>query len=302
MTAETDQMKPCHVHFLPALLSPSSPVITGGASPLSGVAIQDKNDAYKEAMVLKQSLKQFGRDDLTLSSFRSSKEAVSSVEVIVQHGLDTPEGLAVDWIAGNIYWIDSKMEQIEVAKLDGNMRTTLIAGSMMYPRAIALDPRHGILFWTDWDSSFPRIEAASMSGAGRKAIYKALGTSGWLNGLTVDYLENRIVWIDAMSDGIYSALYDGSELIEVLHNHEYLSHPFAVTLYGGDVYWTDWKTNTLLKANKWTGHNVTVVQRTSARPYDLQIYHQTRQPQGTLAISLLLLSTLQNDRTACEIK
>ncbi|XP_062904698.1 low-density lipoprotein receptor-related protein 1-like isoform X1 [Mobula hypostoma] len=204
--------------------------------------------------------------------------AVSSVEVIVQHGLDTPEGLAVDWIAGNIYWIDSKMEQIEVAKLDGTMRTTLIAGDMVYPRAIALDPRYGILFWTDWDSSFPRIEAASMSGAGRKAIYEALGTGGWLNGLTVDYLENRIIWIDAMSDAIYSALYDGSELIEVLRDHEYLSHPFAVTLYGGDVYWTDWKTNTLLKANKWTGQNVTVVQRTSARPYDLQIYHQTRQP------------------------
>lgn len=54
------------------------------------------------------------------------------------------------------------------------------------------------LFWTDWDSSFPRIEVASMSGAGRKAIYKALGTGGWLNGLTVDYLENRIIWIDAM--------------------------------------------------------------------------------------------------------
>uniref|UniRef100_A0A4W3IBD4 LDL receptor related protein 1B n=1 Tax=Callorhinchus milii TaxID=7868 RepID=A0A4W3IBD4_CALMI len=206
--------------------------------------------------------------------------AVSNVEVIVQHGLDTPEGLAVDWIAGNIYWIDSKMEQIEVAKLDGSMRTTLIAGAMVYPRAIALDPRYGILFWTDWDSNFPRIEAASMSGAGRRTVHKALGSEGWLNGLTVDYLENRIVWIDAMSDGIYSALYDGSELIEVLRGHEYLSHPFAVTLFGGDVYWTDWKTNTLLKANKWTGQNVTVVQRTSARPYDLQIYHQTRQPQA----------------------
>uniref|UniRef100_A0ACB8EN16 Exosome complex protein n=1 Tax=Sphaerodactylus townsendi TaxID=933632 RepID=A0ACB8EN16_9SAUR len=32
---------------------------------------------------------------------------------------------------------------------------------------------------------------------------------------------------------------------------------------GGEVYWTDWRTNTLAKANKWTGHNVTVVQRTN---------------------------------------
>lgn len=68
---------------------------------------------------------------------------VSSIEVVVQHGLATPEGLTVDWIAGNIYWIDSNLDQIEVAKLDGTLRTTLIAGAMEHPRAIALDPRYG---------------------------------------------------------------------------------------------------------------------------------------------------------------
>ena len=45
-------------------------------------------------------------------------------------------------------------------------------------------------------------------------------------------------------------------------------------------YWTDWRTNTLAKANKWTGHNVTVVQRTNTQPFDLQVYHPSRQPMG----------------------
>lgn len=55
-----------------------------------------------------------------------------------------------------------------------------------------------ILFWTDWDASLPRIEAASMSGEGRHTIHKETGSSGgWPNGLTVDYMERRIVWIDA---------------------------------------------------------------------------------------------------------
>lgn len=35
------------------------------------------------------------------------------------------------------------MDQIEVAKLDGTMRTTLLAGDVEHPRAIALDPREG---------------------------------------------------------------------------------------------------------------------------------------------------------------
>lgn len=43
----------------------------------------------------------------------------------------------------------------------------------------------------------PRIEAASMSGEGRRTIHKETGSGGWPNGLTVDYMERRIVWIDA---------------------------------------------------------------------------------------------------------
>uniref|UniRef100_A0A673BTW4 Low density lipoprotein receptor-related protein 1Aa n=1 Tax=Sphaeramia orbicularis TaxID=375764 RepID=A0A673BTW4_9TELE len=210
----------------------------------------------------------------------SDNGALTSFDVVIQYGLATPEGLAVDWIAGNIYWVESNLDQIEVAKLDGTMRTTLLAGEVEHPRAIALDPRDGILFWTDWDASLPRIEAASMSGEGRKTIHKETGNGGWPNGLTVDYLERRILWIDARSDAIYSAKYDGSGLIEVLRGHEYLSHPFAVTMYGGEVYWTDWRTNTLAKANKWTGSNVTVVQRTNTQPFDLQVYHPSRQPQA----------------------
>ncbi|KAF7208497.1 transcript variant X2 [Nothobranchius furzeri] len=210
----------------------------------------------------------------------SENGALTSFDVVIQYGLATPEGLAVDWIAGNIYWVESNLDQIEVAKLDGTMRTTLLAGHVEHPRAIALDPRDGILFWTDWDASLPRIEAASMSGEGRKTIHKETGSGGWPNGLTVDYLERRILWIDARSDAIYSAKYDGSGLIQVLKGHEYLSHPFAVTMYGGEVYWTDWRTNTLAKANKWTGSNVTVVQRTNTQPFDLQVYHPSRQPQA----------------------
>uniref|UniRef100_A0A8C8LYL0 EGF-like domain-containing protein n=1 Tax=Oncorhynchus tshawytscha TaxID=74940 RepID=A0A8C8LYL0_ONCTS len=213
--------------------------------------------------------------------YRGKLLGVTGIEVVVQHGLATPEGLAVDWIAGNLYWIDSNLDQIEVAKLNGELRTTLIAGGMEHPRAIALDPEQGIIFWTDWDATFPRIEAASMSGGGRHVVFRDMEIGAWPNGLTLDLMEKRVVWTDARSDAIFSALYDGTGMIEILKGHEYLSHPFAVCLYGGSVYWTDWRTNTLARANKWTGANVTVIQKTSAQPFDLQIYHPSRQPQAS---------------------
>lgn len=78
-----------------------------------------------------------------LDCFQCFPVALTTFDVVIQHGLATPEGLAVDWIAGNIYWVESNLDQIEVAKLDGTMRTTLLAGEVEHPRAIALDPRDG---------------------------------------------------------------------------------------------------------------------------------------------------------------
>lgn len=69
--------------------------------------------------------------------------AVSKIEPIVELGLIKTEGIAIDWITDTIYWAESNIDQIEVAKLDGSNRGTLISGNMSSPRAIVLDPRIG---------------------------------------------------------------------------------------------------------------------------------------------------------------
>jgi len=69
--------------------------------------------------------------------------ALINIEVVIQTGLATAEGLAVDWIGENLYWVESNLDQIEVAKLNGSFRKTLISGQMVSPRSIALDPSEG---------------------------------------------------------------------------------------------------------------------------------------------------------------
>ncbi len=100
-----------------------------------------------------------------------------NIKVVIQNGLSTAEGLAIDWIGGNIYWVESNLDQIEVAKLNGSFRQTLISGDMVSPRSIAVDPNHGWLFWSDWQTELPRIERATMSGKHRKKVFN-VGSSG----------------------------------------------------------------------------------------------------------------------------
>ena len=61
-------------------------------------------------------------DKIYRGVLRQDGSTITDIEPIVENGLGTAEGLAVDWIGQNIYWVESKLDQIEVAKLDGRFR------------------------------------------------------------------------------------------------------------------------------------------------------------------------------------
>ena len=70
---------------------------------------------------------------------RLDKGESQAVEVI-SSGLDVVEGLVYDWIGENLYWLDSHLMRIEVAKANGENRMVLISEKVSKPRGIALDP------------------------------------------------------------------------------------------------------------------------------------------------------------------
>ena len=65
------------------------------------------------------------------------------IEAVVKDGLAVPDGLAVDWVAKNLYFVDSSAKRIFVCKLNGSYLTSLITKDLSNPRGIAVDPRDG---------------------------------------------------------------------------------------------------------------------------------------------------------------
>ncbi|KAK3091129.1 hypothetical protein FSP39_017308 [Pinctada imbricata] len=171
-------------------------------------------------------------------------------ETIVSDDIKVPDGIAVDWIYGNIYWTDTGVNRIEVSKQDGTMRKTLIDSDIDEPRAIAVDPNEG------QDNH--------------------LLSQIWY----LDYLEKRVYWVDAKVHKVSSVDYDGKRLRNILQNDNQVQSPFAIAVFEDDIFWTDWASNSIKTINKISGKDYRQLATGISSPMDIHVYHEKVQISG----------------------
>lgn len=207
---------------------------------------------------------------------RTDFNKTESVQNVVVSGLLSPDGLACDWLGEKLYWTDSETNRIEVSNLDGSLRKVLFWQELDQPRAIALDPSSGFMYWTDW-GEVPKIERAGMDGSSRFIIINT--EIYWPNGLTLDYEERKLYWADAKLNFIHKSNLDGTNRQAVVKGS--LPHPFALTLFEDTLYWTDWNTHSILACNKYTGEGLREIHSNIFSPMDIHAFSQHRQPNAT---------------------
>lgn len=64
----------------------------------------------------------------------------TNMKDIIKWGLESPGGLAVDWIHELLFWTDSGTRRVEVSTFDGKLRAVLAANDLDKPRAIVIHP------------------------------------------------------------------------------------------------------------------------------------------------------------------
>lgn len=101
---------------------------------------------------------------------------------------------------------------------------------MTKPRGLAVHPLHGYLFYSDWHEKDPHIGRANMDGSDHKVLFRS-PLVRWPNGLAIDYIANRVYWVDAQKDFIASCDLDGKQFKQVLSREPQLVHPFAVAIH-----------------------------------------------------------------------
>uniref|UniRef100_A0A182RW24 Sortilin-related receptor n=1 Tax=Anopheles funestus TaxID=62324 RepID=A0A182RW24_ANOFN len=232
----------------------------------------------------------FWADILTDVIGRQCLNGNSTPETLVDNGLSSVEGMSYDWISEVLYFVDGMRLMIEALRVPPpgtippagahrtpNVRRTIMDGKYLNkPRGIVVHPMEGYLFWTDWNSIRPSISRANMDGTDVRELFTKPQVA-WPNGVTIDYMAERLYWVDASKDYIASSDLDGKNFHKVMQQDPYVQHPFAVAVLKDVMYWDDWKQNSVFSADKDHGIMAKLVADSMANLMDMKVYGHTIQ-------------------------
>ena len=230
----------------------------------------------------------------------------TEVEDLVTEGLRNPLKVAVDPIAGKMYWTD--IGTIFRANLDGkNVEETVVG--LDFPSAIAVDSVAGKLYWTEWDTGKihrsdpdgtniedvfttgvkrilgiavgadrqkiywtdrefpPKIQQANLDGTDIEAL---ITTELSPNGIALDTSEQKIYWTNSEAGKIQRANFDGTNIEDLVIDGLCWASGIDLDRNGGKMYWADGCAG--IQRSNLDGTDVeTLVAKEAARPNDVAV-------------------------------
>jgi len=194
-----------------------------------------------------------------------------AVETIIT-GLLNPEQIAIDWINRKLYWTDHRLGVIQRSNLDGSDIEVLITSARA--QAIALDPIHGTFFWINWQIP-RRIEKMEMSGILRRTIAQTNVQRPL--GLTIDYDNNLLYWMDEFYDVLWECGLEGSNR-RFMRPSNSIDLPYAVVIFQSTLYWTDTSHSHIAVADPVTTTAIRNITADLFQPGGVHVIHYSRQP------------------------
>ncbi|GFS00614.1 low-density lipoprotein receptor-related protein [Elysia marginata] len=171
-----------------------------------------------------------GKSTIYRLSLSSSNNGTASSSVVIEDA-GTVDSLAVDELSRLIYWVDRQKETVEIASLDGRLRSRLPSDEIAKPYAITLNETQRSLYISDLNEE-PSIKRCHQDG--RNCVTMLSSHLIRPNALAIK--GNNLYWTDSGS-GDVSSMDVISQRITYLAIGRHLPHSLAVSHTA--IFWTE---------------------------------------------------------------
>ncbi|XP_041371339.1 low-density lipoprotein receptor-related protein 2-like isoform X1 [Gigantopelta aegis] len=205
----------------------------------------------------------------------SQKLSEDNKKEIITMGLDSPEGIALDWIGQLLYVVDRGMNAILACKLDGSY-CTLVLTKLTSPRDIVVDSITNHIYWTEISRLNPKIRRSVLDGSlAEDFVSSQLGEP---RNLVIDYTLAKLFWIDETHSIIDSVNLDGTGRKVI--NGIKLQRLSTFVIFEDNIIYSSTKKSkgAILRVNKLTGRNRKFVLKRVPKPTSSVIMHPALQP------------------------
>uniref|UniRef100_A0A671YSP2 Low density lipoprotein receptor-related protein 2a n=1 Tax=Sparus aurata TaxID=8175 RepID=A0A671YSP2_SPAAU len=201
-----------------------------------------------------------------------------------------------DVSTGAPYLIFSNGRDLLIGDIHGNNLRTLV-NSQNRGVAVGVDFHYNLhrIFWTDTIQN--KVFSVDMDGSNMQVVLNV--SVDYPENLAVDWVNNKLYVVEASVNRIDMVDFDGSNRVTlitenlgnprgvavdptvgktVVHGGAVVPHPFGISLFEHNVYFTDWTKMAVMKANKFSDGSPQVVYNTTQTPHGVAVIHQLKQP------------------------
>lgn len=188
------------------------------------------------------------------------------------------EGIAVDWVSKNLYYIDTAKRTLNVLNTrHPKYRRTLIR-NLKQPRGIVVHPNKGYVFFSDWDevTGDAHISRANLDGSNHSVL--PIVPYGEPYGLAIDYETDRLYWFHTRPHFVRHSTLDGTDEQTMLPCLAGYLHPHSMVVFKGTVFFTDWQLEIIASMNKTSEEeSAEVIIEERYQPYGIKVYSKESQ-------------------------
>lgn len=169
-------------------------------------------------------------------------------------GESNPIGVAI--YRGKIYWTDSSSGTIRVGNLDGLGSPRTAFSGQSAPAGVAIDPEHGKIYWTDYDTNWNvRTDGSIWVGTLQRSGLPVPGSARRLFagepqplGIAVDPGRSKLYWTDSSAGTVRVGDLEGSSPARTVLSGQGKPTALAIDPAIRRIYWTDNGTGQIMVA------------------------------------------------------